>query len=126
MPHRITVEKLTIDSFKPYGDVVQLEGHHNIVIANQGTAKRVNNVATLTNLRPQPLPALQRASPNMCIFSSAPRPTTAGHFTVSLLERHPFSSQVFMPIMQEGVESDPDAPSYIVIVAENGADDKPD
>ncbi|KAI9505206.1 Allantoicase [Coemansia spiralis] len=126
MARQIAVEPLTIDSFKPYGDVVQLEGNKNVVIANQGTAKRVNYVAKLENLRECSGPALQSARPNMCIFSSAPRPTVSGRFQVKLLERHPYSSQVFMPIYQHGVQNtDPNAPCYLVIVAENGADDKP-
>ncbi|PIA19647.1 ureidoglycolate hydrolase [Coemansia reversa NRRL 1564] len=127
MVRQITVEPLIIDTFRPYGDVIQLEGNKNMVIANQGTAKRVNHVAKLENLREASGPVLQSAKPNMCIFSSAPRPTTSGHFKVGLLERHPFSSQVFMPIHQQGAtETDPDAPCYLVIVAENGLDDRPD
>ncbi|KAJ1725926.1 Allantoicase [Coemansia biformis] len=127
MARQIAVEPLTIESFKPYGDVVQLEGQRNIVIANQGTARRVNYVARLENLREASGPALPSARPNMCIFSSAPRPTAGGRLEVKLLERHPYSSQVFMPIHQQGVPSDdPDRPCYLVIVAENGPDDRPD
>ncbi|KAI8320607.1 ureidoglycolate hydrolase, partial [Martensiomyces pterosporus] len=123
----ITIEPLTIDAFKPYGDVIQLEGNKNIVIANQGTAKRVNHVAKLENWRQNTSPSVKNGTPNMCIFSSAPRPTAGGRFEVKLLERHPFSSQVFMPIHQHGVHStNPDEPCYLVIVAENGPDDKPD
>ncbi|KAJ1936482.1 Allantoicase [Linderina macrospora] len=126
MVHQITIEPLTIDSFKPYGDVIQLEGNSNTIIANQGTAKRVNYVAKLENLRESTAPAIPNGKPNMCIFSSSPRPTVAGRFEVKLLERHPYSSQVFMPILQAGNSSiNPDEPSYLVIVAENGPDDKP-
>ncbi|KAJ2549673.1 hypothetical protein EV175_004357 [Coemansia sp. RSA 1933] len=127
MAGQIAVEQLTIDAFKPYGDVIQLEGNKNVVIANQGTAKRVNYVAKLENWRSSESPALQSARPNMCIFSSAPRPTISGRFQVKLLERHPYSSQVFMPIHQHGEKNiDPNEACYLVIVAENGADDKPD
>ncbi|KAJ2743853.1 Allantoicase [Coemansia sp. BCRC 34301] len=127
MTRHITIEPLTIELFQPYGDVIQLEGNKNVVLANQGTAKRVNYVAKLENLREASGPALQTARPNMCIFSSAPRPTVGGRFEVKLLERHPYSSQVFMPIFQHGVRnSNPDEPCYLVIVAENGSDDKPD
>lgn len=127
MVQQIKVEPLTIESFKPYGDVIQLEGNKNVVIANQGTAKRVNYVAKLENWRQTTGPAIKEARPNMCIFSSAPRPTVAGRFEVKLLERHPYSSQVFMPIHQHNAgNSNPNAPCYLVIVAENGPDDKPD
>ncbi|KAJ2782258.1 Allantoicase [Coemansia javaensis] len=127
MTRQIVVEPLTIEAFQPYGDVIQLEGQRNIITANQGTARRVNHVARLVNLREASGPAVQNARPNMCIFSSAPRPTADGRFTVGLLERHPFSSQVFLPIHQRGVrDADPDTPCYLVIVAENGPDDKPD
>ncbi|KAJ2798355.1 Allantoicase [Coemansia helicoidea] len=127
MSRQIAVEPLTIESFRPYGDVIQLEGQRNIVVANQGTARRANHVALLENRREASGPALQSARPNMCLFSSAPRPTVGGRFEVRLLERHPFSSQVFLPIHRRGVPSDdPDRACYLVIVAENGPDDRPD
>ncbi|KAJ2340205.1 Allantoicase [Coemansia sp. RSA 2618] len=126
MTFQITIEPLTIESFKPYGDVIQLAGNKNVIIANQGTAKRVNHVAKLEDLRALASPALQKSTPNMCIFSSAPRPTQGGRFQVKLLERHPYSSQVFMPIHQQNASSNPDDACYLVIVAENGKDDKPD
>ncbi|KAJ2681691.1 hypothetical protein H4R19_007288, partial [Coemansia spiralis] len=102
MSRQILVEPLTIESFRPYGDVIQLEGQRNVIVANQGTARRVNHIARLENLREASAPAVQSARANMCIISSAPRPTVGGRFEVTLLERHPFSSQVFLPIHQQG------------------------
>lgn len=54
----------------------------------------------------------------MCVFHC--RPTNELPFTVKLLERHPYSSQAFIPM------TDGKTRGYLVIVALNGDDDKPD
>ncbi|KAJ1676144.1 hypothetical protein EV182_008777, partial [Spiromyces aspiralis] len=122
-PNTFSVKPLTPEAFAPYGDVIQFKGNKNIVSANQGTAKRANYVACLVNERDGfHAPDLPRASPNMCIFSSQPRPASFnGLVSLNVLERHPYSTQVFMPIKQTGVKDlNPDEPCYIVVVADNG------
>ena len=117
-----TTELLTAEAFAPYGQVIEFNGNKNVVITNQGTAKRVNHVAKLINERDGfQAPHLPKAEPNMCIFSSQPRPVKGGKIDLKVLERHPHSTQVFVPIKQSGVKDfNPDEPCYIVVVTDNG------
>lgn len=83
----LTLEPLTRDAFAPFGDVVAVDptGGRD---ANQGSARRVDFLATLENGRPG-------AKANVVAIHSLPR---ALPFDVVLLERHPFSSQLFSPM----------------------------
>ena len=109
---------LTPEAFRPYGQVVAAPapsaaaaGGAGASEANQGTASRTNWLATLENTRPA-----AAAPANVCLFRSGPRalgpaarPGDEGSFQVKLLERHPFSSQLFVPL---------NAPErYLVVVA---------
>ncbi|HVY48302.1 MAG TPA: ureidoglycolate lyase, partial [Minicystis sp.] len=74
--------------------------------ANQGTARRFDRLAVLENLR-------AHATANVCVFRSTPwreRP-----IPVRLLEKHPGSTQLFVPM---------NARRYLVVVALGG--DEPD
>ncbi len=84
---RVVAEPLTIEAFAPFGDVVSA-GLKEGSAANQGTAVRFDHCAQLVNSRPG-------AAPNLAVFRSAPQ---ALPFTVRLLERHPHSSQAFLPM----------------------------
>ena len=77
------------------------------ISANQGTARRINYIANLCNKRDL------TATPNMCVFKCLPRSLP---FDIKLLERHPYSSQTFIPMNAKK--------RYLVIVALG--DDKPD
>lgn len=90
-------QPLTRDAFAPFGDVVAVdpEGGRD---ANQGSAKRVDFLASLQNARPG-------ARANVVAIHSLPRPLP---FDVVLLERHPHSSQLFSPMRVK---------RYVVIVA---------
>jgi ureidoglycolate lyase len=72
--------------------------------ANQGTARRFDHLASLENLRPG------RATLNVAVFRCAPRPPPP--LAVGLLEKHPASTQIFIPM---------NARRYLVIVALGGA-----
>lgn len=97
---------LSAAAFSPFGDVVSA-GLREGSSANQGTAVRFDWAAGLQNLR-------DGAKPNLAVFRSTPQPLP---FTVKLLERHPFSSQAFLPMICR---------RFLVCVAPSRADGGPD
>ncbi|CAO3631884.1 unnamed protein product [Cunninghamella echinulata] len=111
----IIAEPLTTEAYKAYGDVIDIDTKEtvNVTGANQGTAKKFHHVAQVNNLFPK-----GNGKPNMCIFRC--KPTTQLPFTIKLLERHPYSSQAFIPMTHGQTRG------YLIAVALNGADDKPD
>ncbi|KAI9279081.1 ureidoglycolate hydrolase-domain-containing protein [Sporodiniella umbellata] len=112
-PRTITADPLTTESYQPYGDVIHPKGALNATEANQGTASKFHNVAQVINQFPQ-----GDGKPNLCIFRC--QPTQQLPFTVKLLERHPYSTQAFIPMTSGGTRG------YLVVVALNGIDDRPD
>ncbi|CAO3622860.1 unnamed protein product [Mucor hiemalis] len=109
----IVAEPLTSEGYAPYGDVIHTGFTKIVTGANQGTAEKHHRVAQVVNNFPNGAGKI-----NMCVFHC--RPTDDLPFTVKLLERHPYSSQAFIPM------TDGNTRGYLVIVALNGADDKPD
>ncbi|KAJ1920330.1 Allantoicase [Tieghemiomyces parasiticus] len=134
-----------------------------VIKANQGTAIRVVHIAELLNLRPDlraaniainpddkgnsapqphttttPTTVTTPAQPNLSFFRCAPR--SARPFPAELLERHPYSTQVFIPVYRAadrlvadgadrvlaGTVNRQCAYRYLVVVALNGKDDRPD
>ena len=83
----IEIEPLTAQAFAPFGDVVSA-GLREGAEANQGTAVRFDWAARLESDRPH-------ARPNLAVFRAAPQPVP---FVLRLLERHPHSSQAFLPL----------------------------
>lgn len=96
----LPIEALTAEAYAPYGDVIAagLAGATGKP-ANYGTARRFDRLATLENLR-------TTATPNVSVFRSAAR--TDFPFRLALLEKHPGSTQVFIPMS---------ARRYLVVVA---------
>lgn len=109
MDFSIETEPLTADSFSPFGQVIEFTQQHSNN-ANQGTAKRLNYLAQLSNLRPE------TATPNLCIFRVSPL-QSHNTFQVRLLERHPYSTQAFIPMCTT-------ASGYMVIVCPNDSKGK--
>lgn len=109
----LVAQPLTSEAYAPYGDVIHSDASSVVTSANQGTAEKYHGVATVSNLFPK-----GNGKINMCIFHC--RPTGELPLTVKLLERHPYSSQAFIPL------TDGKTKGYLVIVALNGKDDKPD
>lgn len=99
-------EPLTREGFAPFGDVLSA-GLGEGTSANQGTAVRFNWAAALENRR-------NGARPNLAIFRSTPQSLP---FKVKLVERHPHSTQVFLPMV---------CSRYLVVVAPNLPDGGPD
>ncbi|KAJ3152443.1 hypothetical protein HDU86_005624 [Geranomyces michiganensis] len=110
-PARIPAVPLTRHSFAPYGQVICALPTPS-QSANQGTAQRYNHVAKVENRRAV---GSNPAQPNLCVFRCTPPPLP---FTIKLLERHPHSTQFFVPMSTA---------RYLVIVALNDpATDRPD
>ncbi|KAJ1538776.1 hypothetical protein HK405_013505 [Cladochytrium tenue] len=173
-PAVVTARPLTQRAFAAYGDVVA--AHDNRLLsrersstdrdpaksANMGTARRLDWLSPLANLRapssdaaalpvtsdaaatpaepdatimdPPAMLEPQRtwmppAVPNICVFRSVPTDTLP--FPVRLLERHPYSSQLFVPMTRQVTASAarwPGPPRYLVVVAPHapGRPDLPD
>ncbi|WP_224250001.1 ureidoglycolate lyase [Hyalangium gracile] len=83
----LRAQPLTREAFAPFGDVIGLDlgGGSS---ANQGTATRYDRIARLTSSRPE-------AQPNLAVFRSVAK---ALPFEVRLVERHPCSTQMFVPL----------------------------
>jgi ureidoglycolate lyase len=95
----LEAEPLTPDAFAPYGDVITSDATEPLVI-NDGTCERFDNLATIDVVA-------HGGQPNISLFRATPR---ALPFEVSILERHPLSSQAFYPL---------DRTSFLVVVCDN-------
>ncbi len=84
----IRAQPLSVEGFAPFGDVVSA-GLKAGASANQGTAVRFNHCAPLVNARGT------SAGANLAVFRSLPKTLP---FEVELLEKHPHSTQVFLPM----------------------------
>lgn len=112
MPIRIAAQPLTPDAYAPYGRVIMASPRGEPGRpANQGTARRFDHLVAVENLRPA------SAALNVSVFRCAPRPLPAVSpaIEVALLEKHPGSTQVFLPMS---------ARRYLAVVALGG--DRPD
>ena len=81
------------EAYRAYGDLVAVRDDVRPKSSNMGTAERYNWLAELEDLRPG------KARPNLCVFRSRPQiqsPERA--FEVRILEKHPSSTQVFIPM----------------------------
>lgn len=128
----IVAEELTPESFKHYGGVLsadhQIKNANNSE-ANYGTAKKLHKVSPIVNNFDN-CKSGKKATANWNIF----RCSSPNHiiqdlgdkkiYTSTVLERHPYSTQTFIPMGQD-LKKD----SYIVIVAktdENSTEKLPD
>jgi ureidoglycolate lyase len=102
----LTAVPLTAAAFAPFGRVVSA-GLQPGSSANQGTAVRFDFCAELASTRPA-------SKPNLAVFRSVPK--SLPHEVV-LLERHPCSTQVFVPMIVS---------RYLVCVAPTLPDGGPD
>src|SRR5262245_61488436 len=106
MTRELAAIPITPEAFAPFGDVV-CAGLSAGKSANQGTAVRCDWSAALESTRPG-------ARPNLAVFRSLARSLP---FEVCLLERHPCSTQVFLPLV---------CTRYLVCVAPALPDGGPD
>lgn len=102
----IQITPLTKKAFAPFGDVVEAEGSEAFAI-NDGFATRHHDLAALDLLEAGGRPLLN-------IFRARPWPQP---IRIRMLERHPLSSQAFVPLS--------DRP-FLAVVAAPGEDPQPE
>jgi ureidoglycolate lyase len=90
---------LTRKDFKPFGDVIEMEGSAHYTI-NQGFTERFNDLCLVDV-------AAEGGTTNVSLFLGQPRPAP---IAIKLMERHPLGSQAFLPLQ--------DRP-WLVLVAED-------
>ncbi|EPX73818.1 ureidoglycolate hydrolase [Schizosaccharomyces octosporus yFS286] len=116
-------KQFTPESFAPYGTVVQPKDNGPMVIANAGTAKKYLGVSESENYYKKSSTPSSKATWNF--FSTKPSVFPADEespaFKISVLERHPYTTQTFIPLCRDAQES-----SYLVAVAPNSPDGLPD
>ncbi|MDZ4835675.1 MAG: ureidoglycolate lyase [Candidatus Melainabacteria bacterium] len=105
---KFLIEPISRQAYAPYGDLIAADDALPFNYANFKTAKRFNFLANVVNLRPE------RARLNLCVFRCTPLEKLP--LEIKLLERHEFSTQVFMPISSDA--------RFLVIVSLGGS--KPD
>lgn len=126
---------LTPEVFATFGRVIQGYGDVNAVPpsvrvtgANQGSAYKFHKLSLLESSYPADVQATTGLSVYRCQPIDA---KLGGHWDIRVLERHLHTNQAFIP-MGTGLASEGDeglketAKGYLVIVAQNGKDDKPD
>ena len=84
---QVPVQLLTRDAFRPYGDVFEIGDSRHYTI-NQGWAERYADMARLDLLQ-------EGGAPNVGIVRAKPRQFP---LRVALMERHPKSTQLFIPL----------------------------
>jgi ureidoglycolate lyase len=80
---------LTKAAFAPFGDVVEIDGANRLEI-NQGYAQRYNGFANIDVTD-------EGGTTGTCIITAQPRPNP---IAITLMERHPLGSQLFVPMQQ--------------------------
>ena len=126
---------LTPEVFATFGQVIQGYGDVNAVpsgvrvtSANQGSAHKFHKISLLESS----YPADGRATTGLSVYRCQPIDAKpGGYWDIKILERHLHTNQAFIPmgpgLMEEGDEGLKEtAKGYLVIVAQNGKDDKPD
>ncbi len=83
----LSVEPLTREAFRPFGDVIEMDGASHFTI-NQGFAERFNDLANVDV-------TMEGGSTNVSLFLGTPRPAP---IEIKLMERHPLGSQIFYPL----------------------------
>lgn len=112
-------EELSPDGFSNYGGVISPEEQLSTVKqsqANQGTAIKMHKVCPIINAYDQAPSGITSAA-NFNIFRCSPpmhlisKSAKGWQYNSKVLERHPFSTQTFIPMGKESSQA------YLVIVA---------
>lgn len=100
MTRILTAQPLTREAFSPYGQVLDMEGWDNHYPINAGRCERYHDLVTVDT-------AGTNARAILSIFKGTPYDLP---LKLTMVERHPFGSQAFMPLQPR---------PYLVIVAQN-------
>jgi ureidoglycolate lyase len=85
---RVPVYPLSREAFRPYGDVIEVGDSRHYTI-NQGWAERYADMATLDLVQ-------EGGAPTVGVVRARPRQFP---LQVTLMERHPKSTQLFVPLV---------------------------
>ena len=94
----LTPQPLTAQAFAAFGDVIETRSD-TVIDINQGTSQRFHDLARVDV-------ASGEGHPLVNIFRASPYPEP---LTLSMMEKHPLGSQLFMPLQQH---------AYLVAVAQ--------
>ena len=118
---------LTPEAFAPFGQVIQSYTDTTsapravkITQANFGTASKYHKLSLLKSSYPDDMGATTGISVYRCQPAEVVKNGTRRELMLNALERHPFTDQSFLPMGQ--VKDN----VYLVVVAKNGLDDRPD
>jgi len=118
---------LTPEAFAPFGQVIQSYTDTTsapravkITQANFGTASKYHKLSLLKSSYPEDMGATTGISVYRCQPAEVVKTGTRRELMLNALERHPFTDQSFLPM---GHDKDN---VYLVVVAKNGLDDRPD
>lgn len=103
----VPIEAITAAAYAPFGALIAARPSPPR-LANHGTAQAWDDLAALVNARGE------RARPTVSLFRCAPH--VEDLLEVRWLERHPFSTQMFVPMS---------VARYLVVVARGGDDPDP-
>ncbi|KAG1715751.1 hypothetical protein ID866_1419 [Astraeus odoratus] len=128
----IPVLPLTHEAFAPFGQVIQAYCDHTtappgtkITPANGGTASKFHKLALIASSYPEG----SRATTGLSVYRCRAAEVVNGVVELKVLERHPYTNQAFIPMgngsLCDEALKDP-GNTYLVVVAHNGEDDKPD
>lgn len=126
---------LSPEAFAAFGQVVQgyedlssVPRNVRVTSANQRSAYKFNKISLLESSYPENV----RATTGLSVYRCQPIDAKpGGHWDIKVLERHLHTNQAFIP-MGPGFPSEGDqglketAKGYLVVVAQNGEDDRPD
>ena len=94
----LTPQPLTAEAFAAFGDVIEARSD-TVININQGTSQRFHDLARVDV-------ASDKGHPLVNIFRASPYPEP---LTLSMMEKHPLGSQLFMPLQEH---------AYLVAVAQ--------
>lgn len=106
-PLHVVAEPLTAEAFAPFGQLIGLQKSGGRP-SDFGAQLRFDHAGTLENRRGE------KAAPNLAVVQVA---ATVGPYKIDMMERHEFSSQVFVAL---------DVSRFLTIVAATRPDGSPD